>query len=101
MHKALHARKKESKEDKGVQRTPGFVASAVQDVVGLVAGGVTELSEELIKSTPWRPPQAGWTDVGLHTGHVCVRQTSWPLVREVLKVRPGFSYWGAAVQTAP
>ena len=63
--------------EKGFQRTPAFILSAVLHAMDLVNG-----MEESIPNLP----RGGFTDVGPHTGGRA-RDTATPLVREVIKVR--------------
>lgn len=65
----------------GHQKTPAMIrALALQALEQLAAGEGAKVKE--------RVPQGGFTDVGLHTGGQ-PRDTAWPLVREVFKVRCG------------
>lgn len=60
---------------KGLQRTPAFVHGLV---LAALAGAAS--------ASGAGAPRGGFTDVGLHTGGI-PRDTCWPLVREVIKVR--------------
>jgi hypothetical protein len=63
----------------GFNYTPGLVLAACGEVLG-------QLREDGEAQQPSASPLPGFTDVGQHTG--CdARATSWPLVREVYKVR--------------
>ena len=69
-----------------MQRTPAFAhalilsALALADDEGEADDGVEEAGKVMARG--------GFTDVGRHTGSE-PRDTCWPLVREVLKVRGG------------
>ncbi|KAG2501267.1 hypothetical protein HYH03_001073 [Edaphochlamys debaryana] len=71
------AKRKEG--EKGFQRTPALIRSAVEAAIGAVERGDAE-APEVITS------RGGFTDVGQHTGGDTVRDTCWPLVRSVLQV---------------
>ena len=66
-------RRPTEKDKQGHQKTPGFVRAVLQDVL---TGHTRNQSQA-------SPPQAGFTDVGLHTGGT-PRETCWAMVREVL-----------------
>jgi hypothetical protein len=71
----------------GFNYTPGLVLAVCGEVLGWLAA-----AEE--HQEPSAQPLPGFTDVGQHTG--CEpRATSWPLVREVHKVRGVISRAGA------
>jgi hypothetical protein len=73
------------------QKTPGFMSSLLRNAVTTVVNKAA--SHAAGQETPTRdeqkrldkPPQGGFTDVGLHTGGKN-RHTTWPLVCAVLYV---------------
>ncbi len=83
----------------GHQKTPAMVrAAAVQALRQLAAEAAAEAEGREADSVPDQVPQDGFTDVGMHTGGG-QRDTAWPVVREVLKVRVLLYGWvhGATV----
>jgi hypothetical protein len=64
-------------EGKGYHRTPAFIHTVTIDVLRAAAAGREKPHKTM--------PQGGFTDVGQHTG-IIAPNTSWPLVRESLKV---------------
>ena len=84
-----------SNDDKGHQRTPGFVLSVLRDALDYAsqdASGPAAGRDAQAEEQPESKPVGGFTDVGLHTGGV-LRDTSWPLVSAslfaALKLRHG------------
>lgn len=63
-----------SDDQRGHHRTPGFIASVLEEAWQSVIN----------KKTKKKATLGGWTDVGLHTG-VEPRNTQWPLFRETLR----------------
>jgi hypothetical protein len=82
-----HKQKQKHPESKGFQRTPAFVVSVIKDAVPLLQQAASVAPGLSLCGFSHSLPRGGFTDVGLHTGHAAARDTSWPLVREVLKVR--------------
>ncbi|KAG2496538.1 hypothetical protein HYH03_005361 [Edaphochlamys debaryana] len=72
IHTALERRKR---GEKGFQRTPASIVSAVRAAAGSTAALAAGLTA-----------RGGFTDVGQHTGGDVPRDTCWPLVRSVLQV---------------
>ncbi len=82
-HKAR--KQKGPQQGKGLQRTPGFISSVLEELAGLLQQGMS-LAAVLETDTARGPlPRGGWTDVGMHTGHLAQRNSSWPLVKAVLR----------------
>lgn len=79
LHQRLQEKQATNGKGPGFNYTPGLVLAACGEVLAWL-----EAEEEDPK--PSAQPLPGFTDVGQHTG--CEpRATSWPLVREVHKVR--------------
>ncbi|KAG2441624.1 hypothetical protein HXX76_003244 [Chlamydomonas incerta] len=86
-----------NQDEKGFQRTPAFILAAVKDAVEHLAderarggggggGGGSCGASQKERESKQTLARGGTTDVGLHTGHDTVRDTSWPLVRAAVQV---------------
>jgi hypothetical protein len=84
VHKKVSSQQEKKKSDpdmKGLQRTSAFIHSVITSVLHARNAAASSADAPLLL------PRGGFTDVGIHTGHAAARDTCWPLVREVLKVR--------------
>lgn len=62
----------------GHQRTPAMIEALLEDAKAALEDSERDVVENI--------PRGGFTDVGRHTGGE-PRDTAWPLVREVFRVR--------------
>ena len=84
-------------ERQGHQRTPAMILALMIQALEQTAIGEDSSGAQAGEAAEQKP-RGGFTDVGLHTGGT-PRDTAWPLVREVLKVRghpPGLATSAAA-----
>ena len=71
------------------QRTPAFVASAIQAALGALAQAAPAHEQDpgdVAMSVPLAPPTGGFTDVGQHSKQK-PKPTTWPLLQAMMKVR--------------
>ena len=74
--------KRTAKKEEKKQRTPAFLHALVLDAIK----ATQEEEEEMEEVNSTTQARGGFTDVGQHTGSQH-RDTCWPLVREVIKVK--------------
>ena len=70
--------------EQGHQKTPAFIHALLLGAFDVVSSGMDQKDAD-DNAVEKHKARGGFTDVGLHTGGL-PRDTSWPLVREVIKV---------------
>ncbi len=82
--KLARIEEKRTEKEKKKQHTPAFLHALVLDAIEAAQ------AQEMGEAKSSTEPRGGFTDVGMHTGSP-PRGTTWPLVREVIKVRSQIS----------